>query len=167
MKFYNHKWAGIVLGMNVNENPGPDLVDEYKFVELKFSLINPKNNKNKILNYPKSWTVLEHQMDYENNIGLKGYWGLGIYELDRPIKSIRSKYDLEFCVLSRELFIVKFELMNQFPKNYTSGKTKISEWENIFRYPRFDKIPPISKTYKVKGGLIHLTKWTNKNNFNL
>jgi len=46
MPYYNHKWAAEVLGMELNEEIGPDLIDDYKFLELKFTLVNPKKHKN-------------------------------------------------------------------------------------------------------------------------
>lgn len=78
--------------MNVNEEDGPDLVDGEKFVEIKFLLVNPKEHKKiKNLDYHRAWTVMEHQINYEKEIGLKGYWGLGIYELNNPVRSIRER----------------------------------------------------------------------------
>ncbi|MBS3093665.1 hypothetical protein J4456_03755 [Candidatus Pacearchaeota archaeon] len=54
----NHAWASDVLNVSLNSGLGPDLFDEGKFVELKFSLINPKPyNCEKLRKYPKAWIV--------------------------------------------------------------------------------------------------------------
>jgi len=74
MPAYHEYWSANVLGMNIHEENGPDLIDDGKFVELKFALINPKEHKDaKNSNYPKAWTVMNHQMDYDKDTNLKGY----------------------------------------------------------------------------------------------
>ena len=172
MPYYNHKWAADVLGMRLNEEKGPDIIDDGKFLELKFSLVNPKESKRKKNknNYPKSWTVLENQMNYKKKQkGKKGYWGLGLYELTKAVRDINvtDLSNLEDLVLFRDLYIVKWDWMIQFPSNYTCGKTLISEWDNIFRYPKYNKLPEIIKTYELDKGEVHLTRGVNLNDFNL
>ncbi len=168
MPYYNHKWAADVLGMRLNEEKGPDIIDDGKFLELKFLLINPKKHKEiKNSSYPKVWTVMDHQMNYEKDTGLKGYWGLGIYELNIPIKSIRDKYNLEKFVLSRELYIVEWGWMNQFEKNHTNGKTEFSEWDYYLRYPKFKNLPDIVSIKKVNKGKLYFTNESQLESFDI
>ena len=172
MTYYNSKWTADVLEMRLNKEKGPDIIDDGKFLELKFSLVNPKESKrkNNKKDYPKSWTVLEDQIDYKKKQQLKkGYWGLGFYELTKAIIDINTTdlNNLEDLVLFRDLYIVKLDWMIQFPSSYTHGRTSISEWNNTFRYPKYNKLPEIIKTYEVNKGEVHLTKGVNLNNFDL
>jgi len=165
MPAFNEQWAADILGMNWNRANGPDLLDDNKFVEIKFTLTNSNGgNENK---YPKDWTLLEHQMEYEKDTGLIGYWGLGLYELDRPVSSIRKGPDLEQYVTKRELYLVPFEWMNQFPKSHNIGKTDKSSWDYWMRYPQMSKLPKIKKTYPVQGGLVYLTKGVFSRSFDI
>ncbi|MFA5855767.1 MAG: hypothetical protein WC867_00275 [Candidatus Pacearchaeota archaeon] len=150
----NHEWAARVLNMEVNPSKGPDLISDEKFIELKFCLTDA-NKK-----YPKSWTVSDKQLEYDEFIIGQGFWGLGLYELDRPVKEIKtiSPNRLESMVLKRELYIVNWSWMTQFSPHEVSGKTPISEWEDVFRYPKFNNLPTISKYYKVEKGFIYLTE---------
>ncbi len=147
----NHAWAASVLGMDVNPYKGPDLVGEEKDVELKFCLV-PAGKR------AVSWTAFDYQLQY-GETGKSFFWGLGTYELDRPVKKIRttSPKELEKYVRRRELYIVSSDWVHQFPPHETSGRTYLSQWENTFRYPRLSKLPTIKRTYGVKGGLVHLT----------
>lgn len=168
MPYYNHRWAAEVLGMKLNQEEGPDLIDDHKFVELKFALTNPKEHKEvKSKNYSRSWTVLGLQTDYITR--QKRYWGLALYELSKPVKSIDifDMKDLENLVLSRELFIVEWAWIHQFPAHHTNGKTKISKWDEILIYPKHNKLPEIIKTYGVKKGIVHITNGVNLENFKL
>ena len=45
MPYVNQKWASRVLNMEINAGKGPDLLGTGKFAEVKFSLINPKENE--------------------------------------------------------------------------------------------------------------------------
>ena len=85
----NEIWAGQVLGMEVNFQKGPDLIDDLKVVELKFCLTGKVCGAEK---YPKDWTVLEYQMGYNEKI--LAFWGLGLYEIKRPVSEIKSE-DIE------------------------------------------------------------------------
>lgn len=154
----NEEWTAEVLGMELNPFKGPDILDDKKFLEVKFSLIKPKKNRES--NYPLSWTVLNHQVEYANIWAIPGFWGLGIYELDRAVKEIRTynSEELEKMVVQRELYIVHWSWIDQFEPSICRGKTKYSQWENSFRYPKFKMLPHISKTYDVKKGKVHLTK---------
>jgi len=77
-----------------------------------------------------------------------------------PVKEVttRNKEKLEELVSERELWLVPFEWMLQFPPSETSGRTERSEWESILRYPKKNKIPEINNTYKVEKGLVHFAK---------
>jgi len=153
----NHTWAARVLGMeiNTNTNGGPDLVDNSKGVELKFRLVGKKCGAE---SYPLSWNVEEHQIEY--NEGTDAFWGLGTYELNKPVSEIKTKIPsiLERMVLERVLWIVRWDWVLQFPPSETSGKTKHSSWEYTWRYPKLKDIPDISRTYGVEKGIIHLTE---------
>jgi hypothetical protein len=154
----NEEWAALVLGMQVNPDSGPDLVDENKNVEVKFTLISPRN-------YPRSWTVLEHQMDYNN--GKPCFWALGTYELNRPVKKIRDRDipRLEKLVVNRELYLVTWDWMHQYPASEVSGQTETSSWHNTFRYPKLKDLPKITHSFKVEKGLVHLTEGVPEKEF--
>lgn len=157
----NHQWASEILNVPLNPGRGPDLIDDGKFVELKFSLMNPKSyREKKPKNYPKAWTVLEDQVEYDSYFIGQGFWGLGLYELDRPVKEIYSYHEeaLEKLVLNRELYLVRWSWMDQFPASKTSGKTDYSEWENVFRYPKLKDVPPVIETWTVKKGKVYFTE---------
>jgi hypothetical protein len=149
MKNANHAWAAQVLGMQVNPCAGPDLIDDARHlgIELKFGL------------KPDSWTVLEWQMAYANN-GRTCYWGLGIHTLNRAVSSIRTTDParLESYVKHRELYVVDWGWMQQFPPHHTQGQTEISQWDNTLRYPKLALMPPTIRTVQVNKGLIHFTK---------
>jgi hypothetical protein len=163
MPILHETWAARVLNMKRNPNPGPDLINSDKIVEIKFTLVGPTLKENR---YPKSWTVLEHQMDYTNN-GLRGYWGLGIYEMAFPIREIPIDQldNLEALVRNRKLWITEWKWMNQYPPSVTGGQTAFSRWENTFRYPKFKDLPPITKSYDVAKGRINLTRRVKKEDF--
>jgi hypothetical protein len=154
MHFLHEKWAAEVLGMKVNAGDGPDLISEDKIMEVKFTL-------------GRDWTVLEHQMNYNN--GKVGYWGLGIYSLREDIDRIKivSSAKLEKLVEKRQLFIVPWEWMYQFPPHYTKGKTKNSEWENTLRYPKLKNLPQTIATYELKKGLVYLTEGVSFDAFSI
>jgi len=52
MSTINEIWASKVLKIPKNPDKGPDLISPGKFVEIKFALINPRQNNSS--NYPKS-----------------------------------------------------------------------------------------------------------------
>ena len=112
--------------------------------------------------YTRGWTVLEYQMDY--GLGtLPFFWGLGTYELSRPISTIKTREAgrLERYVLRRELWVVDYGWMKQFPPSKTSGKTETSSWNNTLRYPKFKDLPRTNVTYPTEKGLVHLTEGVN------
>jgi len=161
MCYHNHKWCAEALIMNINENIGPDLIDKFKFVELKFTLVNAKENNN---NNPRAWTVLENQVGYEQETKLKGYWGLGIYELNKSVKNI-SGHNLEKFVLSRKLYLVDWNWIDQFKSYHTFGKTDFSEWDCYLRYPKYERLPKTILTHKVNKGKIHFTSKSQLEHF--
>jgi len=149
----NEQWAAKVLGLKVNPSHGPDLIGDNTIVEIKFNL----NYKR----YPRTWTILEYQMAYaQTNTGKTAYWGLGQYTLVKPVKEIKtkSKKKLEGFVLKRELYIVSWEWMEQFPPSETSGQTAISSWNNILRYPKYSQLPKIISSHEVDKGIVNLTE---------
>lgn len=158
MPIYHHEWSAEALGMAVNPGNGPDLIDEDKLVELKFAIINPKNPSTP--RYPKAWTVDERQMQYPEDWQRTGYWGLGFYELSKAIRSIDAidMWNLEALVISRELHIVQWSWMNQFPPHHTQGKGKTKEWDTYLRYPKFNQVSEPTTTYGVSKGTVHLTE---------
>ena len=150
MPHLNERWAAEVLGIQLNNHNGVDLIGDNYIMEVKFAL--PKEF---------GWTVLEYQMAYPKSYPKKNaYWGLGIYTLSAPVSKIRDAKEekLEELVSMRELWIVPWQWMFQFPPSETSGKTKFSEWNNTLRYPKKNKLPEIEETHKVKKGLVHLTR---------
>jgi hypothetical protein len=161
MPSINEEWAALVLNMEKNSSRGPDLVSDNKYVEVKFCLVNPKDKEkeDKIPRYPTAWTVLNHQNDYPlvfNPI----YWALGTYELDRSFSDIKTnnRQEIEDMVVQRELYIVEWSWMNQFPVHRCLGESRNSRWDNSYRYPKRSLVPKVYRTYEVFKGKIHLTK---------
>jgi len=154
----NEIWAAKVLNMQTNEGKGPDIFGNGKFAEVKFTLINPKENNRQ--NYPRAWTVLEHQLEFANIWAERGFWAVGLYELSLPFKEIRafSPEELEKLVVFRKLYLTPWNWIYQFPPHHTSGKTKYTEWDLTLRYPKQKDLPKTKITYEVEKGLVHLTK---------
>jgi len=162
MPYVNELWAAQVLGMQVNSHHGPDIIDDKKNCEVKFSFLDRKGK------YPVSWTVLEYQMDYNN--GKPCYWALGTYRLRLPVKKIKTENteELERLVTQRELFVVTWDWMHQYPAHAVSGFTRKSgHWHNIFRYPKFKDLPKTTHAYEVDKGLVHLTEGVSEEDFNI
>lgn len=161
MHYTNEKWAGQVLGMNINPSHGPDLIDENKIVEVKFKLVHPGKYTH------VSWKALEHQMNYPREAGKPGYWALGTYELNKPISELvnRDREILESLVDKRELWVVSWEWMDQFKAYHQTGKTKSSEWDNTLRFAKKNKLPGVRCSYLISGGLVHFTKGVSPEKF--
>jgi hypothetical protein len=157
----NHQWAAKVLDMRVNPHKGPDLIDENKFVEIKFRLF--PNSKNYV-----KWTILEYQMNYPIN-GKTPYWGLGTYQLKKPVSEIKTKNELELenLVISRQLYIVEWDWMNQFESYHNQGQTKISSWNHSLRNAKLKKLPEIIQTYNVEKGIVYLTEGVLEKDFQI
>lgn len=162
MSRVNEQWAANVLGMMVNPGKGPDIIGNKAFAEVKFTLLDSMGR------YPQTWTTLEYQMDYPGQYpGRTGYWALGIYSLRHPVKEIDAEDDrsLEAEVRSRELYIVEWDWIYQFPPSPTSGETELTKWDNILRYPKRKFIPETRETHKARKGVVHLTKGVRKRDF--
>ena len=147
-------WAARVFGMRVNEHKGIDLVDDERKlgIEVKFFLTPGAR---------RGWTPQDFQLGYNDN-GMACYWALGIYELNSPVSSIRygtrSYEALERRVARRELYLVEWDWMEQFPPSRVSGSTQKSVWENTFRYPKMRNLPAVVSSRKVDKGIIHFTE---------
>jgi hypothetical protein len=159
MHFFNERWAARALNMQVNNEKGPDLLDENKVVEVKFKVVY----QNKYMHI--SWRALEYQMKYgEDNLA---YWALGTYKMSRQIKDIKTTdmRDAEIFVLERKLFLVSWDWIYQFPAYRQKGKTEKSEWDNTIRFPKARLLPRTLETYQVSGGYVHLTEGVDRDNF--
>jgi len=166
VSYTNEIWTAKVLGMEENKGNGPDILGNGKFAEVKFSLINPKGNKS---HYPRCWTVLEHQLEFAEIWSGQGFWAMGLYELDRPFRKIHT-FDpkaIERFIIFRELYVVNWNWIYQFPPHKTKGKTPLTEWNQILRYPKEKDLPKINRTYEVEKGLVHLTKGVPDYTFNI
>ncbi len=168
MPIVNEKWVAGVLGIPYNPRDGPDLISEDCYMEVKFHLLGDRENMRK---YPRAaWTVMEHQLSWGKN-GRVAYWGLGTFTIKTPVRKLRSKNEraLEENVQERELWVLPWEFMEQYPKNETRGKSKITgdEWYNVFRYPKISGIKKIEfLNYSVDRGTIHFSKEINPRYFN-
>ena len=163
LHFNNERWAAYVLNMHVNGKKGADIIDENKIVEVKFNLIHP--NK---YNYIR-WPVLSHQLDYNCYAWKKAYWALGTYTLNQNIENITTsdQYKLEEMVEERNLYLVNWNWMFQFPSHFESGKTKNSEWAHYLVFAKAQKIPKITKEIKVNGGKVIFTKGVQEKDFSI
>ena len=140
------------LQMQVNLSAGPDLLADDKIAEVKFTLCKDK--------YPLSWTVFDYQMKYPEQHQKSAYWILGIYTLNKDINNIRRvrPYLLEKMVQERQVYIIHWDWMQRYSPSKTQGTSKTGSWENTFRYPKLRDVPPITKTYTLPKGKIHITQ---------
>lgn len=167
MPILNQAWASEVLGIPMNPHKGPDLIDDKKVVEVKFALFDPDGPDKKI-----SWRTLEHQLTYPDDYELPGFWALGEYWMDRPVSKVtkedaRDPEVLERMVTKREMHIVKWEWMFQFKPYHEPGTGKTGPYYNIIRFAKKDLLPPVTRTYQVKKGLVHITEGVSPSDFNL
>ena len=155
-------WSSKILGMDLNPGNGPDLIDEDKAVEIKFKLIYSNKPTD------KCWRVLGYQLDYSKDYS-ELYWGLGFYKLDREVSDVKRRDVSKFedLVLERELYLVNWNWINQFPLYHQSGKTENSEWDHYIAYPRFSKLPKIISSKKVNKGELFFTEGVDPNKFKL
>lgn len=158
MHLNNEAWAARILGMNINPSHGPDLIDDEKAVELKFNLVHPDRYSH------KSWRVLGYQLPYGNSGEV--YWGFGFYTLDREISQIHGgRKKIGSMVLERELYLVQWDWINQFPIYHHRGHTKISEWDYDILFPKFRLLPKVTHEFSVSGGKIFATEGVNPDRF--
>ena len=162
MPIVNGTLVSEILNILLNIHDGPDLMDNNKFVEVKFKLF--PNEKNYI-----KWTVLGHQVDYNNQYPQTGYWGLGTYDLKIPVQQIKTKdkSELEGLVKNRKLYIIKWNWINQFEAYHNKGQTEIFQWDHYLHHAKFNKLPEIISEHKVKKRKIFLTKGIDKTYFPL
>lgn len=134
---YNESWAANVLNMPLNKRNGPDLVNEERAVEIKFKL----RYENKY--YDKCWRVLEHQLNYQKDYP-EFYWGFGFYGLSKEVKDISVKdfSNISKLVKKRELYLIKGDWVNNFPRYHHKGKTDFSEWDHYVLFPRMNSLFP-------------------------
>ena len=71
---------------------------------------------------------------------------------------MQTQLALERRVTERELFIVGWDWMNRFDRYHESGETRKSKWNNCLRFPKYNQLPSVVNTYKVKNGRVHLTE---------
>lgn len=157
----NELWVARALGMQINPNSGPDLIDENKIVEVKFTLSH--NSKN----YFK-WSVLGYQINYYQ-LAQSSFWALGFYDLELPVQKIKTKdpEKLEKLIIQREVNIVSWDWIHQFKPKKCVGKTEKSSWDYELISALYNKIPKVIKTYKVEKGLVHITEGVPENTFSL
>jgi hypothetical protein len=161
MPKYNENWSAKILGMEVNSSAGPDLIDNEKAVEIKFRLLHQDR-----YTY-KGWTALGYQLDYKKDY-TEIYWGFGFYRIDKEVNEIKSEEEInDERILSRELYIVKWDWMNQFPLYHQSGKTEISEWDHQLLYPKFKLLPRIIYECNLEYGKLFFTEGVNPKRFDI
>jgi hypothetical protein len=154
MHFPLEEWAANILDMNHHTATGPDLYfdqdGEKCCIETKWSLVPTVKVES---NYPECWTVDEDQLAYPKTWG-KGYWGFGVYSLDRAVEDIdfEDKDSLDDFVTHRELWLVRWNWINMYPPSITaSGPT--------YRYPKLKDIPNTQHTHESTNGKIHVTSY--------
>ncbi len=163
MPLINERWVADALNMKINPARGPDLIDNEKAIELKFKMLY-SNGK-----YAhKCWRVQEHQLTYSKEFP-EIYWGLGFYIFNEELKNIkRSNFsNIEKLVDYRELYIINWNWINQFPIYHHNGKTKFSKWDYFMCFPKFNLIPNIISEEVVAGGKIFFTEGVNPEKFNI
>lgn len=162
MPYVNEIWTANVLNMQKNPNKGPDLIDNRKIVEVKFKLLHEERYTH------LCWRILGHQKNYESN-GKIAYWALGKYYLSKEVSAINTENPdrLERLVTSRELFIVPWEWVNQFPVYHQSGSTNTSKWENDIIFAKGRLLPKIINSKKIEKGIVHFVNGVDENNFDL
>lgn len=159
MHYVNEKWVSRVLGIPVNPSKGADLVDDKRLVEVKFKITYPGKYTH------QCWRILEHQMDYPAGCGLPGFWALGNYEFKKVASLVTDTEELEALVIQRELWMVNWDWMQQFPSYRQRGNTELSKWDNTLRFAKKRLLPAVDSTYEVVGGKINFTEGVNPVDF--
>ena len=158
MPSVNEEWLARILNMRVNPNSGPDLIDDYKFVEVKFRLEG--------IDRVYGWTVQDHQLRYAG-CAIR-YWALGTYALSNPVSNIRTTNHskLEGQVSSRGIWIVRYDWMRQFKRSVCTGTGNDGvAWRNVFRYSKKSKLPKTCLSVEIEKGVIHLTEGVDRKDF--
>ncbi len=158
----NEKWAAAVLSMQLgNPHKGPDLIDSEKTVEVKFKMLYPDGKY-----AHKCWRVLEEQLNY-NKLFPEIYWGLGFYYVNKKNVNQINQNELEKITNYRELYLVKWDWMNQFESYHHTGKTEKSGWDYFMRFPKFRLIPKVISEIEVDNGKIFFTEGVNPDRFTI
>jgi hypothetical protein len=160
MPLHNERWSAQALNMQINPNRGPDLIDDEKAIEIKFKMIYSNGKYSH-----KCWRVLGHQIDYNKEF-TEIYWGLGFYQINKDVKKTKAN-ELEKITEYRELYIVDWEWMKQFPIYHHQGKTKYSDWDYYMLFPKFSLIPRIIQQQNTEGGKIFFTEGVDPERFNI
>lgn len=151
-------WASNLLGIPVNLEDGIDLIDSKRKlgVEVKFAM-----------DY-QGWTVLDWQLDYGKKLD-QAYWALGIYSLNQPISSIRTTNlsKIEKMINRRDLWLVSWDWMNQFPIHKTAGKSEFTEWKLNLVYPKHRLLPKTVKSIPIKNGTLNVTEGVDYSVFDI
>ncbi|MFA5071668.1 MAG: hypothetical protein WC511_04905 [Candidatus Pacearchaeota archaeon] len=160
MPKYNENWSAKILGMEVNSSAGPDLIDNEKAVEIKFKIIYEKRYAH------KSWRTLKHQLEYDKDFP-EIYWGLGFYKIDKKVEEMDLEEINEERILERELYIVKWDWMRQFPIYHETGRTANSEWNNYLLFPKFNLLPKTIYECNLESGKLFFTEGVNPKRFDI
>src|SRR4030042_5784813 len=160
MHSVNERWAAGVLNMEINPNRGPDIIDNEKAVEIKFKVLYPDGRYTH-----KDWKILGHQLDYDKEFR-EIYWGLGFYQINKEVKKVKSN-ELENITDYRELYIVNWGWMYQFPIYHHHGKTEKSEWDHDIIFAKFRLIPKIISQEEISSGKIFFTEGVNPERFKI
>lgn len=149
----NELWVANVLRMDVNpRSSGIDLSDKRKDVEVKFT----RQREGECIH--KSWRVLGHELEFAKS-GRPSFWALGFYFLNEEIKNIHVKTQLalEKKVVMREVFVLPWKWMYQYPTYHHVGQTRKSKWDHWLIFCKYKDFPRTTSTYSVKGGKVNLT----------
>jgi len=160
MPRFNEQWVASLLKMKKNPGNGPDLIDNEKAVEVKFKIIYPKGEYTH-----KCWKVLGNQLNYDKDYP-QIYWGFGLYRVKEYVKKVKQS-ELEDLTEYRELYLVNWNWVKQFPVYHHKGKTKFSEWEHDIIFPKFSLIPKVIEQKEVEGGKIFFTEGVNPFRFEI
>ncbi|MDA3836139.1 MAG: hypothetical protein PF542_00800 [Nanoarchaeota archaeon] len=111
--------------------------------------------------------ALEYQIKYPETYQKPGFWAAGLYKLSTPIENIDTKDldQIEKLMISRELYLINWDWIYQFPPSLSKGTNGNSEWDNMIRYPKFNRLPKTTEEIKVDGGIIRLTEGVNPDYF--
>ena len=147
-------WAADILGMEHNQHEGgPDLYHSAEgdkcCIETKWALVPNTDITDR---HPKAWTVNEKQLDYPKLWGT-GYWGLGLYTLDRPVSEVTQEDvdRLADLVTYQELWLVRWKWMDRYTGSVTTKGT--------LRYPKYKDMPNTQYTHESPKGKIHVTSY--------